>query len=416
MKTGALIIGLLVLAAGLNGRDLVLRHGTVYTFDRGVLADTDLLLRDGRIFRIGKDLKTASGTEEIDLQGKAVIPGIIDSHTHIALLGGINEAAENVTPEVDMADQVNPDDPSIFYCLTGGVTMVHTMHGSANPIGGRNVTLKLKWGGSAEEMIENRATRTLKMALGENPKRAGGGKTLPSTRMGVTAVIRDALIEARAYARKRSVPARGKVRGPYPPQARNLRLEVLQQLLKGELVVRCHSYRADESLQLIRLAKEFGFTIRAFEHLHQAYRIADELAAAGIGISVFADNWNYKTEASEFTPFGMELLHRKGVVIALNSDTSEIMRRLYMEAGKMRRYAGMSDLEALKTITLNPARLLGVEGFAGSIREGFDADLAVFDGDPLSGASKCVLTIIEGRIYFNREKDSRLKESGEVKS
>ena len=418
MKTTSiiLIIGALLLAANLPAQNLLLKNGTVYTFEQGVLEGYDLLIEKGRISRIGKNLKNPAAYREIDLAGKSVIPGIIDSHNHIGLLGGINEFSANVTPEADMALQVYPDDPNIYYSLSGGVTMAHNMHGSANPIGGQNVTIKLKWGKEAEELIEKRATPTLKMALGENPKSATPPYPFPASRMGVSAIIRDAFNEAAAYRLAwKEFRRPGKKSVDLPPPRIDYRLEPLVRTLEGKTVVRCHTYRAEESLELIRLSEEFGFKIAAFEHFHQAYRIADVLAEKKIAISVFADSWNYKLEASEFTPYGFQLLHEKGVEISLNSDTSEIMRRLYMEAGKMRRYAGMNDLEALSTITINPARLLGVDHFTGSIETGKEADLAVFDGHPLSAQSKCVLTIIEGEIYFDRDQDLASRKKPESK-
>jgi len=393
----------------MNAGSLLLKNGKVFTFDEGVLEECDILIEDGKIKEIGKNLNT-SASKIIDLGGKSIIPGIIDSHNHIGLSGGINEYTENVTPEINMSFQVNPDDPNIFYCLTGGVTMTHTMHGSSNPIGGENVVIKLKWGKEAEELIEKRALRTIKMALGENPKDTSGNYSYPASRMGVMSIIREAFIEAINYKkswetyRKKIKETRKKNRWKILPPKKDIRKEVLLDLIDGDAVVRCHTYRADESLELIRLSKKFGFTIQAFEHFHQAYRIADELSKNNIGISIFVDNWNYKVEASEFTPFGLRILYDKGVEISLNSDNSEIMRRLYMEAGKMRRYAGMNELEALKTITLNPAKMLGLEKYVGSIEIGKDADLAVFDGHPLSSMSKCLMTMIEGEIYFDREK------------
>ncbi len=306
---------LLVLASFAFGQNLLLKNATVYTFDRGVLAGYDLLILNGKIAKVEKGIVPNAPIQEIDLQGKSVIPGLIDSHTHIALAGGINEFAENVTPEVDMACQVYPDDPNIYYALSGGVTMVHTMHGSSNPIGGQNVTLKLKWGKSAEEMIEKRALRTLKMALGENPKVSEPPYTFPSSRMGVAEAIRGAFLSAREYRRQWDAYRQAKKAGrttAVPPR-RDLRLEALLEALDGKMVVRCHSYRADETLELIRLAREIGFTLQAFEHCHQAYRIADALKANHIGISVFADSWNYKVEASEFSPYGFKILYEKGV-------------------------------------------------------------------------------------------------------
>jgi len=401
---------LLFLAAlHLPGEDLLLRKGRFYTFDRGILEGYDMLILNGKIRSIAKGIVNPGKVPERDLKGFSVVPGLIDSHNHIALAGEINEVSENITPEIDMAEQINPDDPNIYYCLTGGVTMVHLLHGSANPIGGRNVTVKLKWGESAEAMIERRALPTLKLALGENPKTATGGKSFPITRMGVAASIRTAFSQALEYRKgweEWRREAKGRKKAPPSPK-RDLRLEVLLEVLEGKRVVRCHTYRAEESLELMRIAKEYGFKIQGFEHFHQAYRIADELAKEKIGLSVFADSWNYKAEASEFTPYGFALLREKGVEISLNSDLSEAMRRLNIEAGKMVRYAGMERMEALKTITLNPARLLGTDEYVGSLVAGKDADLAVFDGDPLSPTSKCCLTIIEGKVYFDREEDLR---------
>lgn len=392
-------------------QNLLLRKGTVYTFDRGILDEYDILILKGKIAQINKNISWKGNIDTINIKGKSVIPGIIDSHNHIGLLGGINEFAENITPEVKMEYQIYPDDLKIYYCLTGGTTMSHTMHGSANPIGGQNVVIKLKWGKSAEEMWEKRARRSLKMALGENPKVSNYQKYFPATRMGISYAIEKSFLDAIKYQKEWSAyrsalkNSKKKDRHKLIPPKRDFRLETLVETLEKKLVVRCHSYRAEESLELIRLSKKYGFTIAAFEHLHQAYRIADQLSENKIGISIFADVWNYKTEASEFTPLGLKILYKKGVEISLNSDGSEIMRRLYIEAGKMRRYAGMTDLDALKTVTLNPAKMLGLDKYVGSIVEGKDADLAVFDGDPLSAMSRCDLTIIEGEIYFDREKD-----------
>lgn len=411
-----LLFGLITLAPA---QDMLLKNADIYTFNKGVLKGYDLLVLRGKIARIDQGVQNPGKIPEFDLSGKSVIPGIIDSHNHIGLLGGINEFAENVTPEVKTEYLINQDSTSMYYCLTGGVTMVHTMHGSANPIGGENVVIKMKWGKTPEEIWEKRAVRTLKMALGENPKRYSGG--FPKTRMGVAYIIKKAFLDAIEYRRKwndykkKLKQTKKKEQNRLIPPRRDLRMEALVDTLEQRMVVRCHSYRAEETLELIRLSKEFGFKIAAFEHLHQAYRIADELNAEGIGISIFADSWNYKSEASEFTPYGFKILFEKGVEISLNSDTSEKMRRLYMEAGKMRRYAGMSDLDALKTITLYPARMLGVDAYVGSIEVGKDADLAVFDGHPLSSMSKCVLTIIEGSVYFDRSKDKNIGRKTEKK-
>lgn len=412
MKKSMLILLALSLCLMAPAQNLLLKNGTLWTFDKGVLENHDVLVLNGKIAKIGTNLTTAKSVQIIDLQGKQMIPGIIDSHNHIALIGGINEFAENITPEVKMEYEIYPDDPNIYYSLSGGVTMTFTMHGSANPIGGQNTLVKLKWGKSIEEMLEKRAPRTLKFALGENPKRAQG--TFPMTRMGVASAIRESFVDAINYKKRwqkyRSDlrKTRKKDRAQLIPPRKDLRLEALVEFLDKKMLARIHSYRAEETLELIRLSKEFGFAIGAFEHIHQAYRIADELKANNIGISIFADSWNYKSEASEWTPYGFKILYEKGVLISLNSDSSERMRRLYIDAGKLRRYAGMTDMDALKTITINSAIILGMDRYTGSITVGKDADLAVFDGHPLSAMSKCLLTIVEGEVYFDRSKDKNV--------
>jgi len=407
MKNLIIIILMFLLFGIISAKEYLLKNAEIYTFKRGVLNGYDIYIKEGIIKKIDKNLPRGQKCIEIDLKGKSIIPGIIDSHNHIGLYGGINEVSENITPEIHMGYVINPDDPKIYYCLTGGVTMTHTMHGSVNAIGGENIVIKHKWGKTAEDIWEKRAVRSIKFALGENPKIANIPGSFPSTRAGISYIIKKAFTDANQYQTKwdkyKSKIKKIKKRDRYKilPPKKNQRMEVLLDLIKGNAVVRCHSYRAEETLELIRLSKEFGFRIMAFEHLHQAYRIADQLKENKIGISIFSDIWNYKTEASEFTPYGLEILYKKGVEISLNSDTSEIMRRLHMEAGKMRRYAGMNDLDALKTITLNPAKLLGVDKFTGSLEVGKEADIAVFDGHPLSGMSKCIMTMIEGEIYFD---------------
>ena len=411
---GSVLIIVFILIAGfsfsLNAQDLLLKKGDIYTFDRGVLKGYDLLIRKGKIAEIAKDIVVKDGVKTIDLEGKSVIPGIIDSHTHIGLASGYNENTENVTPEVKMDVAAFADDDNIYYCLTGGMTMAHVLHGSSNPIGGQNLTIKLKWGKTPEDMIEKRAYRTLKMALGENPKQ-NDNFTYPKSRMGTSRVIEDAYIHAIAYRdewkkyneKVKTLPEKEKKK--ILPPKKDLRMEALVDTLEGKMFIRCHSYRAEETLELIRLSKKYGFKILAFEHLHQAYRIADELKANNIAVSGFQDAWNYKAEAAEYSPWGMKLLYDKGVLISLNSDTFEIMRRFYIDAGKLIRYTGMPELEALKCITLNSAKVLGMDRFTGSIEIGKDGDLAVFDGYPLSSMSKCIYTIIEGEIYFDRSKD-----------
>ncbi len=407
-KIAALFLSVSLL---LSGGSILIKNATILTVTKGTLKNADLLILNGKIAKIGHNLKAPEGVRVVDATGKYVMPGIIDAHTHIALAGNINEFSDNDVAEVRCEDIVNPDDPNIFYALAGGVTMVHTMHGSANPIGGQNIVLKLKWGRSADEMIYRKACRTLKFALGENPK----DKSLqnyPASRMGIIAIIRDELRKALEYRKKweryRKLPAKLK-RRTYPPR-RNLRYEALLDLLDGKMVARCHAYRADEMVQFMELGRQFGFKIMAFEHAQEVYKIADLLKKYGVSVSMFADAWAYKMEAYNATPYTPAMLTRKGILVSINSDSSERIRRLNTEAAKAMRYGGLSEEEALKLITINPAKQLCVDRYVGSIEVGKDGDVAIFDRHPLSAYAKCVMTIIEGEVYFDRE--AYLKERG----
>lgn len=399
--------------------NLLLKNGTILTVTKGVLPRGDVLIMDGIIRQVGENIQAPPGIKVIDVSGKYVMPGIIDSHTHIAL-SGTNETGDVITAEVDMADVIHPEDLSILTALSGGVTMVHTLHGSANPIGGRNITLKLKWGRPAEEMIVREATPTLKFALGENPKQANRPATTappryPISRMGVNAIIRRELLRAKNYIDeweryRQAMGARSASKTLLQPR-RDLRLETLADLLHGRLVARCHSYRADETLEFIKLAKEFGFKVACFEHIPEAYKIVPELVAQGIGISVFLDNWAYKVEAEEGIAPMAAYCAQHGIVVSINSDSSERIRRLFNDAAKAIKYGGLAEEEALKLITLNPAIQLGVEKMAGSIEVGKHGDVAIFHEHPLSAYTRCEMTIIEGEIYFDR--DQYLKEREE---
>jgi len=414
MKTRRIILlltllGLVAAPAPAKGGDLLIKNGKILTVTRGVLDGGDILIRDGIIRAIGAGLEAPPGIRTYDASGKYVIPGIIDSHTHIAL-SGTNESADTDTAEVDMADVLNAEDLSIFTALSGGVTMVHTMHGSANPIGGQNVVLSLKWGRPSEDMVVPQAFRTLKFALGENPKRANlsdsEGLRYPQSRMGVKALIRRELLRARTYMEQGDrYQAQKQMKNPpkdlLPPR-KDLRLEALADLLRGKLVARVHSYRADESLEFLGLAKEFGFKVACFEHIPEAFKITKELKEAGVGTSVFIDSWAYKIEAAEGIALSAATCTRQGLLVSLNSDGGERIRRLFNEAGKTLRYGRLTEDEALRLITINPAIQLGVDKIVGSLEEGKHGDLAVFNEHPLSAYARCDLTVIEGDIYFDR--------------
>ncbi|MDH7492986.1 MAG: amidohydrolase family protein [Candidatus Saccharicenans sp.] len=396
-----------LLAAG----NLLIRNATILPVTGPPLSGGDVLIINGLIKQIGRNLSAPPGTRVIEAAGRYLIPGIIDTHTHLAL-SGTNEGTEAVTPEVNMADVINPDDTAIFTALSGGVTMVHTMHGSANVIGGVNVVLKMKWGQPSEKLIVKEAYPTLKFALGENVKQSnrtllpGRPQRYPATRMGANALIRKELLRARDYlAEWERYEKLKNSKNPPPgllPPRKDLRLETLADLLRGKLYARCHAYVATEMVEFLNLAREFGFKIGAFEHAWEAYKITDELLAAGVGISVFIDSWAYKMEAAEGIAYNAAYCSKRGILVSINSDSSERVRRLFNEAGKAVKY-GLTPDQALKMITINAARQLGVDHLVGSIEVGKQADLALFNEHPMSAYTRCDLTVIEGEVYFDRE-------------
>lgn len=414
MKRIFIFISLLIISTAsiLAGGNLLLKNGTILTVTQGVIPKGDILIIDGLIKQIGENISPPPGVKVIDITGKYVIPGIIDSHTHIAL-AGTNETGNAITAEVNMREVLDAEDTSIFTAISGGVTTIHTLHGSANPIGGQNITLKLKWGKKAEDMVFAQAWPTLKFALGENVTQAnrqlspGEERRYPASRMGVVAIIRRELERAKNYLaewdRYNELKKMKLLNRPLLPPRKDLQLEALADLLKGRLVARCHSYRADETIEFIELSHEFGFRIACFEHIPEAYKITKELAAEKIGISVFMDSWAYKVEAAEGIATMPAFCAQQGVLVSLNSDSNERIRRLFNDAAKAIKYGGLSENEALKLITLNPAIQLGVDKWVGSIEIGKHGDLAVFNEHPLSAYTRCDLTIIEGEIYFDRE-------------
>lgn len=411
-----LIMLLVIMLAGsaswlLAAGNLLIKNATILPVTGPPITGGDVLVIDGIIKQIGRNLNAPPGTRIIEAQGKYLIPGIIDTHTHLAL-SGTNEGTEAITPEVNMAEVINPDDPAIFTALSGGVTMVHTMHGSANVIGGVNVVLKMKWGQPSEKLVVREAYPTLKFALGENVKQSnrtllpGRPQRYPATRMGANAIIRRELLRARDYMAEwdRYEKLKNSKNPPanlLPPK-KDLRLETLADLLRGKLYARCHAYVATEMVEFLNLAREFGFKVAALEHAWEAYKITDELLAAGVGISVFIDSWAYKMEAAEGIAYNASYCTQRGVLVSINSDSSERVRRLFNEAGKAVKY-GLTPDEALKMVTINAARQLGVDRLVGSIEVGKQADLALFNEHPMSAYTRCDLTIIEGEVYFDRQ-------------
>ncbi|MBU4331330.1 MAG: amidohydrolase family protein [Acidobacteria bacterium] len=390
-------------------QDVLIKNGTVLTVTKGTIENGDVLIKKGIITRIGNNIEAPAGFKVIDATGLYVMPGIIDSHTHIALTG-TNEGTDAITSEVKMRDVINSEDPGIFTALSGGVTMVHTMHGSANPIAGENVTLKLKWGKTAEDMLVSEAFRTLKFALGENPKRANsfgptrGTPRYPQTRMGVIAIIRREFLRAKQYKEDwdRYNQAVKKNKRLIPPR-KDLRLEPLVEMLEGKMFARVHAYQADETLEFIALAKEMGFKIACFEHVSEAFKITKELVEENIGISIFADGWAYKMEASQGIAYNAGYATKKGVLVSINSDSGERIRRLFNDAAKAMKYGGLNEEEALRLITINPAIQLGVDKIVGSLEVGKHGDIALFREHPMSIYTRCEKTIVEGEVYFDRE-------------
>jgi len=416
----ALIAAAALVPAFADGGDILIKNGTVLTVTKGVVKG-DVLVVNGIIKEIGGTIAAPPGVRIVDAAGRFVLPGLIDSHTHIAL-AGTNEGSEAITPEADVGTVISADDTAILTALSGGVTMVHTMHGSANPIGGPNVVLKMKWGRPSEELVVKEALPTLKFALGENVKQAGRavqpGQTqrYPATRMGANAIIRREFEKARNYMEqwdryKRAAAAKTPPRNLVPPR-KDLRMEVLAEVLRGERVARCHSYQATETLEFMELAKEFGFKIQCFEHIWEGYKIADEMAAAGIGISVFADSWAYKMEAAEGIAYDAGYCAKRGVLVSINSDSGERIRRLFNDAAKTMKYGGLTEDEAVRLVTINPAIQLGVDKIVGSLEVGKQGDIAVFSEHPMSAYTRCDMTIIEGDVYFDR--DALVKEREEA--
>jgi imidazolonepropionase-like amidohydrolase len=382
-----------------TGGNVLIRNATVLTVSKGTLPNTDVLVRNGKIAAIGKDLEAPKGVTTIDATGMFLMPGIIDTHSHFAIEGNVNEFSLSVVPEVRVRDVVDGDDVQVYRAAAGGVTTARLLHGSANVIGGQDAVIKMKYGKPARELILADAPRGVKFALGENVKRTDG--RFPNTRLGVEAVLVRAFTEAREYQKRWDACRKAKAAGkPVVEPRRDLRLEALADVLKGDLKVHCHCYRADEILMLLRVADQFGFKVKSLQHVLEGYKIAPEIAAHGASCSPFSDWWAYKLEAYDAIPFNAALLNEAGVSVCLKSDSNELMRHLYQEAAKVVKYGGMSEDEALATITLNGAKQLGVDHRIGSIEVGKDGDLVLFNGHPLNSYSRPEMTLVEGEVYF----------------
>ncbi len=364
-----------------------------------------VLVQDGKIRSVGS-VSAPSGVMVIDGSGKHLAPGVIDCHSHMAIERGINEGTVSITAECDISDAVNPDDPTIYRALAGGVTTARLLHGSANAIGGRHEVIKLKRNRSIDELRFPGAKEGVKFALGENPKQSNAGqptRRFPDSRMGVEALLERAFNRAREYRAQQQAYEAAKRGGDDPaPIRRDVRLEALAGILDGTIDVHSHCYRADEILMLLRMAERFGFRIKTLQHVLEGYKVADEIVRHGAGPSTFSDWWAYKIEAYDATPFNGALMHEAGAIVSFNSDSDEMVRRMYAEAAKGVRYGNMDRVEALALVTLNPAKQLAIDARTGSIEPGKDADLVLLDGDPLSAYARVLWTMVDGEIEFER--------------
>lgn len=405
-------------AYGVDGlperQDVLIRNTTVWTAtDDGILNDTDVLIRDGEFVDIGKGLSAPRGVTVIDGTGMHLTPGIIDEHSHIAIDRGVNEGSEAITSEVRIGDVVNPDDIHIYRSLAGGTTMAQLLHGSANPIGGQAQVIKLRWGANADLMKFDAAPESIKFALGENVKQSNWGDDMtvryPQTRMGVETLIRDGFQAALEYQQRQrayeqlSRSEKQRIAAPRP----DYRLEALIEILNSDRFVHAHSYVASEILMLMEVAEDFGFTLDTFTHILEGYKVADEMAAHGAAGSTFADWWAYKFEVYDAIPHNACLMSERGVLTSINSDSNDLQRRLNTEAAKSVRYCDMDPHEALKMITINPAKQLKVDQYVGSIEEGKHADFVLWNNYPLSAYAQVQQTWINGRKFFDRELDKQ---------
>src|SRR5438477_1514435 len=396
-----------------TGSVILIQNATILTVSHGTIEHGSILIKDGKIAGVGSSLKAPKDATVIDAAGQFVMPGIIDCHSHIAIEGGVNEGSVSVSSIANIAEVLDPEDVDIYRDLAGGVTTANILHGSANAIGGQTTVINLRWGQPAAKLPFEGALPGIKFALGENPKRSnfsvpGQPKRAPATRMGVEETIRGAFTEARDYKNSWDVYNKrvsGGEKNLIPPR-RDLRLEPLVEVLEGKRYVHSHCYREDEILMLLRVAKEFGFKVRTFQHVLEGYKVADEIAAAGAGASTFSDWWAYKVEAYDAIPYNAALMTRRGVIVSINSDDAEEATHLNQEAAKSMKFGGLSREEALKLVTINPAIQLGIDKRVGSIDVGKDADLAVYNHDPLSAYAVVQKTLIDGRVLFDRDKDA----------
>lgn len=383
-----------------KAKNLLFKNATVWTNEKeGVLENTDVLIKNGKISKVGKNI-SESNAEIIDATGKHLTSGIIDEHSHIAA-ASVNEGGQNSSAEVTIEDVLDDTDINLYRNLAGGVTSIQVLHGSANPIGGRSAIIKPKWGHAAKDLIFENSPKFIKFALGENVKQSNwSGGRFPQTRMGVEQVYVDYFTRAKAY------EAHKKTGKPY---RKDIEMETLVEILNAERFISCHSYVQSEINMFMKVADQFNFTINTFTHILEGYKVADKMLEHGVGGSTFSDWWAYKYEVNDAIPYNASIMHNMGITVAINSDDAEMSRRLNQEAAKTIKYGGVSEEDAWKFVTLNPAKLLHIDDRVGSIKVGKDADVVLWTDHPLSVYAKAEKTIIEGVTYFDLKRDEMIR-------
>ena len=396
---------------------VLIKNVTVWTLDKtGKIDNGAILFGDGKIQAIidlAADQPLPDADLVIDGEGGHVTPGIIDCHSHMATDSGVNESGQAITAEVRIGDMIDPDDITIYRQLAGGVTSSNILHGSANPIGGQNQVIKLRWGANEEDIKFAGAPLGIKFALGENVKQSNWPRPTgryPQTRMGVEQLIDDALRAAEDYNRRHEAYRRNRI--GLPPR-RDLELDALVEICKGERWIHCHSYRQDEILALIRTLDSHEIKIGSFQHILEGYKVADEMFKHGATASSFADWWAYKYEVKDAIPYAGAMMHNAGLVVSFNSDDGELGRRMNQEAAKAVRYGGVDEVEAMKFVTLNPAKQLRIDDRVGSLEPGKDADLVLWSGHPLSNLSRVGQTWVDGRKYFDINEDLKRRQENQ---
>ncbi len=391
--------------------DLLVRGGTIITVTGETIEDGSILIRDGIIRRVDREVSEPADVRIYDATGKYIIPGIVDTHSHMGVYSWPeveahsdgNEATDPITPQVRVIDAINVQDPAFERARAGGVTTVQILTGSANLIGGQSAVLKLRPSFQIDDLLFEGAPPGMKMAFGENPKRVYGNRNqMPSTRMGNAYMMRKAFVDARNYMNKWEHYEAKKLKEDVNVPEKDLQMEALADILRGKYRLHIHCYRAEGIINLIRIAEEFGLRITSFQHCLEGYKVAEEIAENDIGVATFSDWWGFKMEAWDAIPHNAYLMSRKGVRVAVHSDSGDLIQRLYHEAAKTVRY-GQSEEEAFRSITLNPAWMLGLDDRIGSIEEGKEGDLAIFSGHPFSIYSRVDATVIDGVVVYERQ-------------